>query len=96
MLRLLRGSESNVELELSEDVPLHRVVQLPPHLQLLFIKRLPILCLGEELIDAWLQLLQHLIREKRLFTTGPLGALQQHKRITCSHIPIFVCRSHIR
>ena len=61
--RVLRGSESNVELELCEDVPLHRVVQPPPHLQLLFIVSLPVLSLGEELIDAWLQFLQNLIIE---------------------------------
>lgn len=65
---MLRGSESNIELELCEDVPLHRVVQPSPHLQLLFIERLPILSLGEELIDAWLQFLQNLIREEELFT----------------------------
>ena len=60
---MLRGSESNIELELCEDVPLHRVVQPSPDLQLLFIECLPILCLGEELVDTWLQFLQNLIRE---------------------------------
>ena len=63
LLCVLRGSESNVELELCEDVPLHRVVQPSPHLQLLFIESLPVLSLGEGLIDAWLQFLQNLIIE---------------------------------
>lgn len=58
--QMVGGEEPNVELELRQDMPLDRVVQTPPYLQLILVKCLPPLCLGEEFIHAWLQLLQNL------------------------------------
>jgi len=58
--QMVGGEEPNVELELRQDMPLDRVVQTPPYLQLILVKCLPPLRLGKELIHTWLQLLQHL------------------------------------
>ena len=59
---LLGGKEPNIELKLGQDTLMDRVVHCSPNLQLSLIKCLPLLCLCEEIIHTWLQILQSLQR----------------------------------
>ena len=58
--------EANVELELGHDVSLDTGVQLAPAKKLLVEVAVPLFVLGEEVIRAWLHLLQHLITHNNI------------------------------
>lgn len=55
--------EADIELEFGHDVSLDAGVQLAPAKQLLVEVAVPLFVLGEEVIRAWLHLLQHLITQ---------------------------------